>query len=219
MIHIDDGEFEFDMCGNGEYKRRPMAVGEFLDKSLVICGGAEINWDTFQVLIDIDCQTFDVDGTSQTFENASSGIAYSSFVKLNDSAMWITGGMDVFFTELKSTLMVTVNGSVEDVNLPMSLYGHCMVHYDSNSILIIGGNQNEIDYKSKKTWLVNTNDRSILIEGPTLNKGRELFACDKVKDRFGNILILVVGGKEEDTMEILNTSEMTMWTFGITVQS
>ena len=112
-----------------------------------------------------------------------------------------------------TTILVTTNGSKTDVQLPISFDSHCMVHYKKNSVIIIGGTQNGIA-KSKKTWIIDSNNRSNLIEGPSLNKGRQFFSCDKVEDRFGNTLILVIGGEYEDTVEFLNTTEMSKWAFG-----
>ena len=163
--------------------------------------------------MDIDCQVFDEKDPSTRFEFAPSGRAFASFIKLNQSAMWITGGFNHFWQDLMSTVIVTVNGSVSDVNLPISFHSHCMVHYKPSSILIIGGTQDGVE-KSKKTWIVDANNRSSLKEGPSLNKGRQHFSCNKVEDHFGHSLILVVGGEDEDTVEILNTTEMKGWTFG-----
>ena len=140
---------------------------------------------------------------------------FGSSVKLNDSVMWITGGFNRDLDNLMSTTIVTTNGSASDANLTVHFYEHCMVHYKANSVLIIGGAQNGIE-KSSKTWIVDVKNRSNLIEGPSLNKGRQYFSCDKVEDRYGNTLILVVGGYFEDTVEILNTTEMLKWTFGKT---
>ena len=159
------------------------------------------------------CQIFDDKGKLESFGLETSGRIFGSSVKLNNSAMWITGGLDKNWENLMSTILVTTNGSKMDVNLPISFESHCMVYFKENSILMIGGIQDGME-KSKKTWIINTNNRSNLIEGPSLNKGRHHFSCDKVEDRYGNTLILVIGGEYEDTMEILNTTEMLKWTFG-----
>lgn len=78
---------------------------------------------------------------------------------------------------------------------------------------MIGGTQNGKE-RSAKTWIVDVNNRSNLKEGPPLNKGRQYFSCDKVDDDYGNALVLVIGGEHEDSMEILNTTEMKAWSFG-----
>ena len=162
---------------------------------------------------DVDCQIFDDKGVLENFEFETLGRIFGSFVKLNDSAVWITGGFNENFENMMTTIIVTTNGSKTDVQLPISFDSHCMVHYKKNSIMIIGGIQNGIA-NSKKTWIINTNNRSNLIEGPSLNRGRQFFSCNKVEDRFGNTLILVIGGEYEDTVEFLNTTEMLKWTFG-----
>ena len=163
--------------------------------------------------MDTDCQIFDENNPPRSFEFAPLGRAFASFVKLNQSTMWITGGFNLYWQDLMSTLLVTVNGSKNDESLPIHFQGHCIVHYKPSSILIIGGQQDGVE-KSKRTWIVDVNNRSSLIEGPFLNKGRQHFSCDKVVDRFGHSLILVVGGEDEDTMEVLNATEMKGWTFG-----
>ena len=127
--------------------------------------------------------------------------------------MWITGGINRSWQDLMSTVLVTVNGTKSDVNLPIHFLYHCMVQYKVDSILMIGGTQNGKE-RSAKTWIVDVNNRSNLKEGPPLNKGRQYFSCDKVDDDYGNALVLVIGGEHEDSMEILNTTEMKAWSFG-----
>ena len=160
--------------------------------------------------IHLDCQIFNQKGEFKfKFEER----IFGSFVKFNPSAFWITGGLNRSMQNYVSTLIVTENSSTIDVNLPISFAYHCMVYYKENLILIIGGTQNG-DENSNKSWIINTNDRSNLVEGPSLTKGRESFSCGRVEDDSGNVMVLVVGGTYEDTMEILNTTEMKKWVLG-----
>ena len=50
-----------------------------------------------------------------------------------------------------------------------------------------------------------------LTEGPTLNKGKVDLSCGKMKDEYGNILIIAAG---KSTVEVLNTTLMSEWVKG-----
>ena len=131
---------------------------------------------------------------------------------LPESHIWITGGNTYPSKEKSSTEIISTSGSQKGINLPFTVYDHCMLKFSQNKALLISGNQNETQ-RSQKTWIIDLVDFN-LTEGPSLIKGRHRHVCGKINDQFGNEVIVVVGGKYENSVEILNTTIMDEWKLG-----
>ena len=199
----EDGSVRFEECGTEKYKGRSFAVSEFLENNFVICGGME----------NTDCNVIDESG-SQSFDMAANGRIWAASVKLNQSTMWITGGVDSEYEILKSSEFVTIKGSTKGPNLLYPIQTHCIVQYKPNGFLLIGG---DTGYGiTKRIWIIEQKNEFNITEGPYLNYGRTLPSCGTVKDEFENVLIIVAGGGE-DSIEILNTTTMTKWITGKTL--
>ena len=74
---------------------------------------------------------------------------------------------------------------------------------DPKFIYIIGGCQNGI--VSNKTWIVNLENYFLINEGPSLNIPRCGHSSAKFKLN-GKEFIVVAGGKNEDSVELLEVS-------------
>ena len=77
----------------------------------------------------------------------------------------------------------------------------------------IGGKQNGKS-NSKKTWIIDPTNGFNIAEGPSLNEGRMYHSCGKMKDEYGNVLVVVAGGYKRDSVEVLNTTLMKEWVYG-----
>ena len=209
MIYLnEDGSTVFERCQTGKYERRFSAVGEFLDDKFVVCGGfgkEDVRKNR--------CEVIDVTGKAKSFDMSANGRVYASSVKLDQSTLWITGGFDSNTNDLKSTEYVTVSGSTSGVNLPFAVWGHCMVQFQPDAILLIGGTKNDISY-SDKTWIIDPTNGFNITEGPSLKQGRIHHSCGKMKDGFGNVLVIVAGGEGIDSVEVLNTTVKKEWVKG-----
>ena len=200
IINVEeDGTIIVEECGNKEgYNFREYPVGDFLNGSLFIC---EEN----------DCMVFEKTRLRK-LDFIESGRKYASSIKLNESHIWITGGNTYPSQEKSSTEIISHSGSQKGINLPFTIYDHCMLKFSQNKALLIGGNQNETQ-RSHKTWMIDLVDFNIT-EGPSLIKGRQRHFCGKINDEFGNEVIVVVGGKYEYSVEVLNTTLMDEWKLG-----
>ena len=203
FVHLnEDGSNDFDMCRNNEYDKREFAVGEFLDDKFVICGG----------MVKQNCEAIDETGV-HAFDLSTMGRAFATNVKLNQSTMWITGGVDSNWNFLTTTTLVTTTASIEDVSLPFSAIGHCMVEIAPEKVMLIGGMQDGTP-NSDKSWIIDINIRSETIPGPSLKEGRQGHSCGTIKDDFGHAIVIVTGGESKDTTEFLNTTSMSEWIYG-----
>ena len=203
----EDGSTVYERCQTGKYERRYSAVGDFLDEKFVVCGG----WGKDDVIKN-DCEVIDATET-KVFNMSVNGRRYASSIKLNQSTMWITGGYDSNENYLNSTEFVTVNGSTAAVTLPFTVYTHCMIQYQPDAILLIGGQQ-DYEWNSDKTWIIDPTNGFNITEGPPLKEGRTDHSCGKWKDEYGNVIVMVAGGYRTDSVEILNTTQMKEWVKG-----
>ena len=93
--------------------------------------------------------------------------------------------------------------------LPCSICQHSMIEVDSRTIYIIGGLQNgSLSSPSNKIWtidIISDNFSNEWIEGPSLNEPRYRHACGKMTLK-GITILVVVGGRNKDSVELLDTS-------------
>ena len=168
----EDDSTSIERCQlNIEHERRSF-FGEILDNKYVLCGGYDTN-DIWQN----DCKAIGVNGIKTFNMSYPTPRSWSIAVKLNQSAMLITGGYynndDLFSTEI-----ITTEGSHPGIDLPFTVYGHCMVQIKPNTIILIGGTQNG-EWFSNKTWIIDTLNGFHITEGPTLKTGLSYPKCYK----------------------------------------
>ena len=212
LIHLnEDGSTKYEICQTGKHEKRRHAVGELLDNKVVICGGYESDFVAMTT-----CEVIGQNST-QMFDMSANGRIFASSVKLNESTLWMTGGSNDYAFSLSSTEFVNINGSVPGMDLPFNVIRHCMIQFEENTILLIGGYQNELHGSDKFTWIIDLANGFQISQGPKLIYGRTSHSCGKIKDKLGNVLIVVAGGDSEEShnpTEILNTTTMETWNEG-----
>ena len=176
-------------------KRGGEAVGGMLKNQAIIAGGSALAPEN-------PCQNYIILGnpcnTIKTFDQRCNGDAC---VVLNKNTLWITGNETTEFIKLDQP-------PLQGPKLPFLIHSHSMVQIDSNTVYIIGGNQN--NFNSKKTWIVkNPLQKFEIKEGPPLNESRVMHSCGKMNIN-GRVFIVVAGGhSDKDSMnsvELLDTS-------------
>ena len=91
-----------------------------------------------------------------------------SSVVLNESKIWVTGGLFDDGERLNSTEVISLDQpSVQGPKLPFTVSDHCLVLVNSSTILLIGGIQNS--QASNKTWIIDPSKDFQIKEGPSLN--------------------------------------------------
>ena len=143
---------------------------------------------------------------------------HAATVALGQNTLWIVGGKDEHFSDLRSTEFIKLGQpSVKGRDLPFTISYHSMIQYDEKSIYIIGGFQN--GWRTNKTWIVDPTNEFKIKEGPSLNKARNGHGCAKMTLN-GRTILVVAGGFDEDlktldSVEILDPSENNVWTQGL----
>ena len=125
---------------------------------------------------------------------------FASSVVLNQNTLWIVGGENGprdNRTYLDTTEFISINSN-QEINqtkgptIPFGISNHCMIHYNSSAIYLIGGQKTPTEM-SKKVWIIDPTKNFTFEEGPPLlNSSRFMGACAKM--RVNNTEIIVVGG-------------------------
>ena len=150
----------------------------------------------------------------------------ASCVQLDDTSLWIVGGDNHSHDTLKSTEFIALDKctNAKDYSeetqtgpeIPFSIYDHCILKFNENSIYLIGGEQN--DKISNKTWIVDSRKNFQITDGPPLNRKRKGHCCAKFENKAGKILFVVAGGFDGatflDSVEILDPLSDQGWKYG-----
>ena len=134
--------------------------------------------------------------------------------------LWITGGLGGgTISSTDSTEYIFSDGRNElGPPMPLGLMGHAMVRINDTTSFLVGGYFYDWDHDygvySNRTWFY---DGSNWIEGPNLQKGRELHSAGTIVDPFTDQVYVVVAGGSRDNehgrpeemndVEILNLQE------------
>ena len=123
---------------------------------------------------------------------------YASSVVLNKNTLWIVGGRKGRISiSTNTTEFISINSNqeinlIKGPTLPFGISNHCMIHYNSSAIYLIGGQKTPKEM-SKKVWIIDPTKNFTFEEGPPLlNSSRFMGACAKM--RVNNTEIIVVGG-------------------------
>ena len=123
---------------------------------------------------------------------------FASSVVLNKNTLWIVGGRKGRIKiSTNTTEFISINSN-QEINqtkgptIPFGISNHCMIHYNSSAIYLIGGQKTPTEM-SKKVWIIDPTKNFTFEEGPPLlNSSRFRGVCAKM--RVNNTEIIVVGG-------------------------
>ncbi len=171
------------------------AGGLLFDSTPVICGGHA--WAN----VSKSCHQVDTDGgTTYLFDLMEQRHA-SGFTMRDDGTLWIAGGWSGE-SSLRSTELVSTWGSTKGPDLPVPLWGHCMLMVNSNTAMITGGK----DYPTE-SWLYDLDaDTGKWTSVPSMTTGRHGHACG-ILSVSGSQVVVVAGGR-------LAYQSVELWTVG-----
>ena len=202
---------------------RSNAIGSLLSNQPLVCGGLKNHSDPSQVFQ--DCSNIaNSEKNIQMIEKRYS----MAGVKLNETTIWIVGGLDNRGVPLKSTEFINAENmkSTKGPDLPFAISHHCMIRHNG-SIYIIGGEKNRD--MSEKTWIINGNnswDWEGPQEGPQewadILEPRKAHSCEKMILRNGTVIFVIAGGigKDRNNKEMklktteIKSEENKKWTAG-----
>ena len=113
------------------------AVGGLLDNQYPIhCGGSNVGWDD-AAGYEQGCYEF---GESIAFQQLSVKRYRAAAVVLDDSRLWVTGGVDGYPNYLASTEYVSLDPTKRGPgpDMPMALWTHCLVRIDATHAMLLG---------------------------------------------------------------------------------
>ena len=172
-----------------------------LGNAPIVCGGGSTG----------SCLTF---GNSQWSLShfMSEKRARSASVQINSSTLWVLGG-DNDSGYLNSTEFIR-NGQKNGVpgrELPYRMRGMCAVKLSHEEIFLIGGEDEEEDYRNE-VWIFNPKKDFSIKPGPSLNTSRAFHSCGTMRID-GKPVIVVAGGWNLadglDSVEIYDPTDKT----------
>ena len=174
---------------------RTGATGGILQNQILICGGN-------------DGDGIVIGSPNLSFEMTIPRRLASSVV-LNESKIWVTGGVSNDRCCVNSTEIISLDQPpIPGPYLPIAVSQHSMVLVDESAIYLIGGSlglQNW--FPSMKTWIIDPTNYQIKV-GPSLFSPRKSHSCSKMRIE-GRIFLVVAGGynaRRLDSVELLDTT-------------
>ena len=204
-----------------KFQQKYGCMGEILQDVPIICGGYRPLHRYFKDIVVLNKNV-----TKSKKNQMLDRRAFGNSVKLKSNLIWLVGGWDRDFHNMDSTEFLTMDENCEMISrpgpkLPFTIRSHAMIKYNENSVILMGGAQN--DQWSQKTWICSNyfrENEDISVEpGPDMKFVRHSHACAKMV--FGEKVYLVVtggvGAHYRDylkSVEILEVSETPMWISG-----
>ena len=178
------------------------ATGGLIGNTPLICGG--LNRVTFEY--QKSCYSLQEDGDWKLESNLNTkrGFAANGHVIMNNKLL-IAGGWNG--TRLATIEVVAPNTKSETlpIRLPVAMSGSCIVPWDANTFMIIGGRDSGSDRND--TYFINIANNTYTT-GPTLLIARAYSACHNLKIN-GEDFIIVAGGSRysDSSPNVSNSTE------------
>ena len=221
IIDLEDPSF---VCSNVDKYPTQMGKGTGgLTRGIpFVCGGWN-GWDSGEVFN--SCYSLHENGEwiedqSTTLTTARGAAAYGSVV-MGDRLV-LAGGYSSYPSNLRPNRddifetieMASPNhkSTTLPVELPVALAASCVVQWDSNTFMLIGGASGR--RHEKETYFINVKS-NIITAGPSLNKRRAYHACQEIVVNDASYIVVTGGLGTEMSTEILAKSSMTNnWEYG-----
>ncbi len=199
VFDLEHPEYECDNLGNFPDKVSE-AIGGLLGNRPVICSGMDTGNTKSS-----KCYTMGELG--QPSATLQTGRWLAAGTLINETTMWITGGIGQDWDHLTSTEFVYSNHNTSmGPSLPQTRYSHCMLKVRSSVIAIIGGGNGATAYQ-ETVWFYNF-DREKFVNGSGLIQARMHHVCGLITDSLNRKPIMVVAAGRADGHQFLDTTEL-----------
>ena len=159
-----------------------------MDNTAFICGGGNFGGSGWQK----SCYSLKEDGAwkleASSDLNTARGYAATGSVIINKKLVLAGGYNENYLTTIEVAAPNTKSETLP-ITLPVGMYGSCIVPWDTNTFVIMGGYSGS---NRKQTHFVNMANNTVT-NGPSLLTGRYFFACNTMTVN-GEDYIIVAGG-------------------------
>ncbi len=145
-------------------------------------------------------------GNDQPVQNLNMALYASAAAVVGDGEfMWVTGGWHHVHGTQKLTNLVSEKLRADGQDLPTPLHGHCMVVFESNQVMVVGGHTGSAYSTDGYIYDVSYvhNSQLIATPRPHLTTGKDYFGCGVMTDYgTGAKVVLVIGGSPSNVHDI-----------------
>jgi len=159
-----------------------------VDNTALICGGGNSGGSGWQK----SCYSLKEDGAwkleASSELNTARGYAATGSVIMNNKLVLAGGYNENYLTTIEVAAPNTKSETLP-ISLPVGMYGSCIVPWDTNTFVIMGGYSGS---NRKQTHFVNMANNTVT-NGPSLLKARSTFSCHSMSIN-GEEYIIAAGG-------------------------
>ena len=187
---MDDATFN---CTVNKYPTSATrTTGGLVGNTAIVCGGYGPGHVYHK-----SCYSLKEDGTWKVGPNLKERRSWATAASIISNNELVIAGGTGKFGNLKTIEVVAPNTrSRLPITLPVGVHAPCIVAWDTNTFLIIGGNKGGVIYwtvnNRKQTYFIDVTNNTIT-EGPELLTARSMFGCHTIKVN-GEDFIVVAGG-------------------------
>ena len=171
------------------------AMGGLVGNTPLICGGWTGN------SMSAACYSLKEDGDWKSESNNLNTVrqaAANGYVIMKNKLV-IAGGWNLTRMETIEVVAPNTKSETLPIKLPLGISDSCMVPWDTNTFLFIGGYN---DGLRRQTYFINITNNS-LTNGPSLLTGRNSFACHTININGEDYIIVAGGNGASRSMEYL----------------
>ena len=140
-----------------------------------------------------------------TLNSARSNAAFGSVI-INDKLV-VAGGTNGSYLSTIELAAPNTKSTTLSMELPLGIYGSCVVPWSNNTFMVIGGRSEDYFYRAE-TYYFNLETNKVT-NGPALKTARRNHACHEMVIN-GELFVVVTGGEKQSSLstEMLSKSSM-----------
>ena len=207
IIDLENPSFHCSKVNEYPTQATNMPTGGYIGDKALICGGATKHYNIK------DCYTLNEDRKWKkepwTLDTRRNNAAVGPVVI--QEKLIIAGGWGGYSHLDTIELVSPITGpSKLSVKLPKATSGFCIVQWNANSFMAIGG-CSDGNCDKQETYIIDI-VRNTLKEGPKLNVGRKFHLCNVVFIS-GKPYVIVAGGQNSQNVNLKSTEALSMTSY------
>ena len=126
-------------------------------------------------------------------------------IVLNETVLWVSGGMESWDVTHGTSDYVTLNSSSPGPDLPFPLDSHKMISINTTHTMMVGGINDDWPATVLDLTFYFDHEKQNWGDGPVLNQKRYSHVCGSIVDEFNMQKVFVVAGGFNDIEKLSST--------------